>query len=70
MKVIQLEKLEEEINKALAVSTILENELGVQKETEAAYVVCIIKECLVHIRDMVKTIDSESIQYEEDESLS
>ncbi|MCM1219498.1 MAG: hypothetical protein NC548_33885 [Lachnospiraceae bacterium] len=54
---IQLEKLEKEINKALAVSTVLENELGIQQDTETAYVVCIIKEYLERIGDMVKTVD-------------
>ncbi|MCM1223293.1 MAG: hypothetical protein NC548_53455 [Lachnospiraceae bacterium] len=67
MKEIDLEDLQKEVNKALAVAVVLENELGMQSEAETACVVCVIKEYLIRIRDMVQKIDNENGQSEEEE---
>ncbi len=53
---IQMEKIEKELNKALAVSVVLENELGVQRDTVSADTVCVIKELIRGVLDMVKPV--------------
>ncbi len=53
---IQMEKIEKELNKALAVSVVLENELGVQRDTVSANAVCVIKELIRGVLDMVKPV--------------
>ncbi len=53
---IQMEKIEKELNKALAVSVVLENELGVQRDTVSANAVCVIKELIRGVLDMFNTV--------------
>ncbi len=57
---IQMEKIEKELNKALAVSVVLENELGVQRDTVSANAVCVIKELIRGVLDMVNGISGDS----------
>ncbi len=57
---IQIEKIEKELNKALAVSVVLENELGVQRDTVSANAVCVIKELIRGVLDMVNGISGDS----------
>ncbi len=53
---IQTEKIVKELNKAFAVSVVLENELGVQKDTVSANAVCVVKELIRGVLDMFNTV--------------
>ncbi len=53
---VQIEKIVKELNKAFAVSVVLENELGVQKDTVSANAVCVVKELIRGVLDMVNTV--------------
>ncbi len=53
---IQTEKIVKELNKAFAVSVVLENELGVQKDTVSANAVCVVKELVRGVLDMFNTV--------------
>ncbi len=53
---IQIEKIVKELNKAFAVSVVLENELGVQKDTVSANAVCVVKELIRGVLDMFNTV--------------
>ncbi len=53
---IQIEKIVKELNKAFAVSVVLENELGVQRDTVSADTVCVIKELIRGVLDMFNTV--------------
>lgn len=66
---IQIEKIEKGLNKALAVSVVLENELGVQKDTVSADTVCVIKELILGVQDMIKTV-SENESTDEDKQFN
>ncbi len=57
---IQIEKIEKGLNKALAVSVVLENELGVQRDTVSANAVCVVKELIRGVLDMVNGISGDS----------
>ncbi len=57
---IQIEKIVKELNKAFAVSVVLENELGVQKDTVSANAVCVVKELIRGVLDMVNGISGDS----------
>ncbi len=57
---VQIEKIEKGLNKALAVSVVLENELGVQRDTVSADTVCVIKELIRGVLDMVNGISGDS----------
>ncbi len=57
---IQMEKIKKELNKALAVSVVLENELGVQRDTVSADTVCVIKELIRGVLDMVNGISGDN----------
>ncbi len=62
---VQIEKIGKDLDKALAVSVVLENELGVQRETVSADTVCVIKELIRSVRDMIKP-ESENESMNED----
>lgn len=66
---IQIEKIEKNLAKALAVSVVLENELGVQRDAVSADVVCVIKELIMGVRDMIKTV-SENESTDEDKQFN
>ncbi|MCM1220928.1 MAG: hypothetical protein NC548_41225 [Lachnospiraceae bacterium] len=66
IKQTQLEMMEKEINKALAVSTVLENELGIQQETVTADVVCVIRELIRNVEGMIQSVEEENKRYGED----
>ncbi len=53
---VQTEKIVKELNKAFAVSVVLENELGVQKDTVSANAVCVVKELVRGVLDMFNTV--------------
>ncbi len=53
---VQTEKIVKELNKAFAVSVVLENELGVQKDTVSANAVCVVKELIRGVLDMFNTV--------------
>ncbi len=53
---IQIEKIVKELNKAFAVSVVLENELGVQRDTVSANAVCVVKELIRGVLDMFNTV--------------
>ncbi len=53
---IQIEKIVKELNKAFAVSVVLENELGVQRDTVSANAVCVVKELVRGVLDMFNTV--------------
>ncbi len=57
---VQTEKIVKELNKAFAVSVVLENELGVQKDTVSANAVCVVKELIRGVLDMVNGISGDS----------
>ncbi len=57
---VQIEKIGKDLDKALAVSVVLENELGVQRETVSADTVCVIKELIRGVLDMVNGISGDS----------
>ncbi len=53
---IQIEKIVKELNKAFAVSVVLENELGVQRDTVSANAICVVKELIRGVLDVVNTV--------------
>ncbi len=53
---VQIEKIGKDLDKALAVSTLLENDLGVQCDISSANAVCVIKELIWSVREMIKTV--------------
>ncbi len=53
---VQTEKIVKELNKAFAVSVVLENELGVQRDTVSANAICVVKELIRGVLDMVNTV--------------
>ncbi len=53
---IQIEKIVKEFHKAFAVSVVLENELEVQRDTVSANAVCVVKELIRGVLDMVNAV--------------
>lgn len=53
---IQIEKISKGIGGAVAVSALLENDLGVQKDISSANAVCVIKELISGVGDIIQTV--------------
>ena len=52
---IQIEKIIKRLDEAVAVSTLLENDLGTQRDISSANAVCVIKELIIDAKDMIES---------------
>lgn len=53
---VQIEKISKGIGEAVAVSALLENDLGTQKDISSANAVCVIKELISGVGDMIQAV--------------
>ena len=53
---VQIEEIIKGIDEAVSVSTLLENDLGMQKDISSANAVCVIKDIMSNVRDMIAEI--------------
>lgn len=50
---VQIEKIIKGMDKAVVVAALLENDLGTQQDISSANAVCVIKELICTVRDMI-----------------
>lgn len=50
---VQIEEIIKGMDKAVIVATLLENDLGTQKDISSANAVCVIKDIVSSVRDMI-----------------
>lgn len=50
---VKIEEIIKGMDKAIIISTLLENDLGTQRDISSANAVCVIKDIVSDVRDMV-----------------
>lgn len=50
---VQIEEIIKGMDKAVIVATLLENDLGTQRDISSANAVCVIKDIVSDVRDMI-----------------
>ena len=58
---LQIEQIHKEIDKAIVVAVLLENDFGVQEDVSSANAVCVIKDILHGVKDMITEISKDDI---------
>lgn len=56
---LQIEKIHKEIDKAIVVAVLLENDFGTNKDISSASAVCVIKDILHGVKDMIMEISKD-----------
>ena len=59
---LQIEQIHKEIDKAIVVAVLLENDFGTNKDISSASAVCVIKDILHGVKDMITEISKDDIK--------
>ena len=59
---LQIEQIHKEIDKAIVVAVLLENDFGANKDISSVSAVCVIKDILHGVKDMITEISKDDIK--------